>query len=106
MIKNPNRICPECGVEFTATHGRQAYCTPAHKRSFEAVQRVRGLVSAPFMLAWRSGKRGASADSTYALRELTSMIDAWKREDAACGRRSDIVVTAKREMGWRAADLG
>ena len=105
-VLNPNRICPECGVEFVATHGRQVFCQRMHKSAFEALQHSRGLVMGPLLIAWRMGKRGASENSSYALRELTSMIDAWMREDREAGRRSDIVVTEKRLKGWRACDLG
>jgi ribosomal protein S27AE len=103
---NAERICPECGVTFTATHGKQVFCEPVHKEAFHHTMKMRGKVAMPFVLVWRSGKRGRTDDTAYALSELSRLADMWNTEDAACGRRPDLIVSAKNREEWRAADIG
>ena len=97
--------CPECGVTFTPTHHLQTFCVPEHKQDFHTRNRVRGTVVLPFLLAWRKGKRGKSEDSAYALQQLAQLADRWTAEDREAGRRSDLIVSRKRQDGWIAADL-
>lgn len=104
-IVSPRRICPECGEPFTATHGRQAFCTPAHKETFHNRQHKRGGVAMSLLQVWRQGKRKGGENATYALRELCNLADRWNAEDKAAGRRPDVVVTTKRRGGWAAVDL-
>ena len=99
------RVCPHCGETFTTTHGRKAFCSTEHKQAFEALSRKRGQMAEPLLLAWRTGKRGASDDSRFALSQLSAMADLWAAEDKKSGRRSDVVVTTKRKAGWSSADI-
>lgn len=105
-VARANRTCPECSVDFTPHHGRQRFCTDAHREHFYAICARRGKVAMPLMMAWRSAKRGASPDSTFAFRELCSALDQWSAADAKAGRKSGLVVAERREMGRRAVDLG
>ena len=99
-------ICPECGVEFTRTQNRQVFCTTAHKTKFYNVQAKRGITMGPLLQAWRLGKNGRSENASWAFGQVCAMIDIWNAEDRACGRRSDLIVTAKREIRWAACDVG
>ena len=101
---NAERICPECGETFTATHGKQVFCCSEHKESFHHTMKMRGKVAIPFMLSWRSGKRGRTEDNAYALGELSALADKWNAEDKARGRRPELIVAAKRREMWRAGD--
>lgn len=105
-VTRANRTCPECGVDFTPHHGRQRFCTDAHREHFYAICARRGKVAMPLMMAWRSGKRGASEASTFAFRELCSALDQWRADDAKTGRQSGLVVSDRMALGWRAVDLG
>lgn len=102
---NAARICPECGEAFTATHGKQVFCSTAHKETFHHTMKMRGKVAMPFVLAWRSGKRGRTDNNAYGLAELSSLADRWNAEDRACGRRPELIVAAKRREQWRATDI-
>lgn len=101
---NAERICPECGETFTATHGKQVFCCPAHKEAFHHTMKMRGKIAIPFVLVWRAGKRGRTSDTAYALSELSRLADGWNAEDAACGRRPDLIVKGKNREQWRAGD--
>ena len=105
-ITAPNRRCPECGEPFRATHGRQAFCTTAHKETFHNRQQKRGKVMMSLAQVWRAGKRKASDDSRFAFAEMCALLDGWNRDDNAAGRRPDIMVKNRRAAGWSAADVG
>jgi hypothetical protein len=81
------------------------FCSTACRRAFHNLQMKRGAVLTPLVLTWRGGKRGAGANSTWAFREFCALADRWRAEDAKAGRRTDDVMTAKREGGWLAVDL-
>lgn len=105
-IAAPNRTCPECGVAFKATHGRQAFCLPQHKETFHNRQSKRGKVAISLVQVWRAGKnRKGGEDATFAFREVCALADRWNQEDKAAGRRPDLVVTRKRRNGWSGVDL-
>lgn len=103
-LVNAARICPECGETFTATHGRQVFCCPAHKETFHQTMKVRGKVSAPFITAWRMGKRGRTGTTAYAFYQLSRMADLWREEDAKTGRRPELMVALRAENGWTFGD--
>lgn len=105
-VLNPERVCPECGEPFTATHGRQVFCAPAHKATFNNLMKARGQIITALAQTWRTSKRGASDDTTYAFKEMCSYLDACNVEDARTGRNVGLIVSAKREACWRAADVG
>lgn len=105
QVSNPQRICPECGDEFTATHGRQVFCCTEHQDRFHTTMKVRGKVAMPFVMTWRMGKRGRTDATSYAMSELCALADQWAAEDKACGRRPDLIVSAKMREGWRAPDI-
>lgn len=104
-VLNAKRICPECGSMFTAHHGRQVFCTTAHQGEFHQVMKLRGKIAMPFALVWRTGKRGRSPVRSYALSQLSRLADQWNAEDAACGRRPELIVAAKMREGWTAVDV-
>lgn len=103
-VSNAKRICPECGANFTAHHGRQVFCTTAHQGEFHQVMKLRGKIAMPFALVWRTGKRGRSPVRSYALSQLSRLADQWNAEDAACGRRPELIVAAKMREGWLGGD--
>lgn len=105
-VADPKRLCPECGKPFTATHGRQVFCCTEHQERFHTVMKVRGKVALPFMLVWRTGKRGSTADTSYAFGQMAALADQWNAEDKAAGRRPDLIVAAKAREGWLAVDIG
>lgn len=105
-ILNPNRVCPECGHPFKATHGRQAFCCSGHKADFNHFMQRRGQIITPLAQVWRQGKRGTTADRAYALGQLCAYLDLCAAEDKRAGRNPGIVVASKRVSGWMAADLG
>ena len=96
--------CPECGVAFTPTHHRQAFCSTTHKRAFHHVMMSRGQVSTPLLLTWR-GTKEANELTRYAYRELCALASQWREEDRIAGRRPDVIAHSKMEMGWKACDL-
>lgn len=102
---NAERVCPNCSAVFTAHHGRQVFHSAACQTDFHQTMKSRGKVALPFVLTWRMGKRGRTDATSYALTELCSLADAWRAEDAACGRRPDLIVKAKMREGWRAVDI-
>lgn len=102
----PCRVCPQCGAAFKAHHGKQQFCQPAHQGAFHDINAKRGKVLLPLIASWRSGKRGVSADSSYAFAEMARLADRWAAEDKAVGRDPSLIVAAKRKAGWSAADLG
>lgn len=102
----PARLCPQCGINFKPTHGRQRFCCSAHKLAFEVTARQRGAILEAFVLTWRQGKNGKTEDTAYALQQLSKMADKWNAEDKAKGRNASRVVAQKRRDNWDAADLG
>lgn len=104
-ILAPNRVCPECGSPFVATHGRQQFCSGEHQRKFNRVMAYRGGVLTPFALVSRRGKSGFTDERRYALRQFNALCDRWNAEDKAAGRRPDLVVGFKFHAQWAAADL-
>jgi ribosomal protein S27AE len=104
-ISNPLRTCPECGAAFTATHGRQTFCTTAHKQAFHNLMMTRGKALMPLALVWRSKRKPSTPDSRYAFQELCKLLDIHNAEDRAAGRRVDIIVAHKRAANWAAVDL-
>lgn len=98
------RICPECGATFTATHGRQRYCTAAHKAAMKRRIRERGEIALPFLIRVRMRPRKCD-EYRYAVRELSALGDRWGQEDRAAGRRTDLIVADRMYRGWSSADL-
>lgn len=105
-INAPNRICPECGNPFVAHHGRQVFCTTAHKLAFNNLMRQRGHTITPLAQVWRQGKRGTNEDRSFALTQLCVYLDACAADDKAAKRNPTLIVRAKRLNKWSAADLG
>lgn len=105
-IAAPNRRCPECGEPFRATHGRQAFCSTAHKETFHNRKQKRGKVVMSLAQVWRAGKNGKGGDNArYAFAEMCALLDKWNAEDKAAGRRPDIEVSSRRANMWSASDL-
>lgn len=103
-IANPNRICPQCGVAFVATHGRQGFCTGEHQKAFHETNKVRGQLALPLLQSWRLSKNGSNDDRRFAFAQLCALADIWNAEDKEAGRRPELIVRARRLDGWAAAD--
>lgn len=101
---NAERTCPECGAAFTAHHGRQVFCTAAHKAAFDARNKARGMLAVPLIQTWRKGRHRRNPDGVFAFGELCALGDAWNAEDAAAGRQPAIVTAGRRARGWKAVD--
>lgn len=104
-IANPLRICVECGAEFEAHHGQQRFCMPEHKRAFHRLMAKRGQTMFAFVQTWRMGKRGKTADSTYAMVQLAAFADLCNAQDRREGRNAALIVGEKREARWSVCDL-
>ena len=103
-IINPNRVCPECGAGFIAHHGRQAFCSSAHKAAFEARNASRGKIVLPLLQVFRKGKRGRSEATAYAFSQICALADLWNEQDRLAGRRPDVVTDERRRNRWAAVD--
>jgi hypothetical protein len=99
------RPCAQCGHPFEPAKSWQDFCGLVCQERFADIKRKRGKVAEPFILAWRTGKRGATDDSRYALDQLAALADRWTAEDKLMKRNAMAVVRRKRLEGWRAADL-
>jgi hypothetical protein len=104
--KNPERVCAECGAEFTAKHGRAQFCTTDHQRKFHRRMKDRGRALMPLAIAWRQGKRGSSDLSSYSMAQMCALLDQWATEDKTAGRRPELVAERKMAQDWKACDLG
>lgn len=104
-IERPHRICPQCGSDYVAHHGRQNFCTTICKTTFHDTNAKRGKVAMAFVQTWRTGKRGATEDTSFAFTQLCKMLDTWNAQDRERGRKPELVVRGKREQCWDASDL-
>jgi hypothetical protein len=104
-MKLSTRTCAQCGAQFEPTKSWQSFCQLACQQRFADIDAIRGKVAMPFMLAWRTGKRGRTENSAYALAQLAELADRWQAEDRLTGRDAMRIVSRKRKDGWRAADL-
>lgn len=97
--------CPECSRPFARKNAAQMFCITEHQMAFHRRNAQRGRIAMPFVQAFRRGKRGRTEDTAYALDQLCKLADRWNGEDKAAKRRPDLIVTAKRVVGWTEADL-
>ena len=81
------------------------FCCPAHQIAFHNRSSKRGRVVTPFLQMWRTGKRGRTELTAYALAQLSMLADKWNAEDRAAGRRPDVLVNRRKATNWSAADL-
>lgn len=98
--------CAEgCGAVL---EGRKTlFCSRACTDAYHNVQTVRGRVLMPLVMAAATRRYGGSDRElcAYARREADALVSRWLVEDRAVGRRSEVLVAAKIERGWRACDL-
>jgi hypothetical protein len=97
--------CAECGFPTPGKRNTGLFCSSACRTKFHNLMATRGKVAMPLALVWRRGKHGSSENARWAMREMCALFDRWNAEDAAHGRLTDAVMTAKREGGWLACDL-
>ena len=101
-------ICPECGVTFDKVEKRQVFCSKAHGKRFYNLQTKRGTVIGPLLTVARMAGRYSGVDKelgAYARKEADNLISRWIQEDRAAGRDAALIVKAKMEAGWCAADV-
>ena len=91
------RVCPFCGKRFAPRETTQDFCSPAHCTAFHQAMRKWPQIIMPMAVAWRSGKHGATPDSTYGLKHMAAL----ERE----GPGGVIIVERKMRAMWSAADL-
>jgi hypothetical protein len=104
--------CAHCGRPVTTPAGqrgaRRLFC-PGHQAAFNDLMAIRGKHAAPLVITWQALRHRKDAPSkaarAYAFAELTRLGVLWAKEDAAAGRRADLVVRRKSAAGWTAADL-
>jgi len=105
-LSEQRRTCPECASEFTPTNGRQEFCTGEHREAHYARQANRGKILVDLAQAYRLGKRQSGEVSTFAFREMCSLLDTYNAEDRDAGRLPAAVAERRMNAGWRACDVG
>lgn len=108
------KLCPECGIEFVATHQRQSFCCVAHKGKFHDRTKSRGQLLVTLGQAWRGGRdlgrsKTPNADRLadieardWAFQELCKLLDEFNAEDREAGRPGAVrVIRRQRAMGLR-----
>lgn len=99
------RQCPQCGEPFDPVDQRQVFCSPAHRRSYYDLCAIRGKTLLSLALVWREGKRGKTAARSYAFAELCALLDKYRAEDKAHGRRPDLLIDQRMRTKRSVADL-
>lgn len=97
-------ICAECGKSFEPLRAHALFCCAAHKRLFYNRNEERGRTLLPLAQVWRKSKRGATEETTYALKQLCALLDRFNEEDAKAGRSAAPVVRKKIRDKWLAVD--
>lgn len=85
------QVCPECGTEFRRSSGRggiKTFCSPEHKKAYQARALNEGRAIIALAKAWRESRNSKETRElgSQCLTEMVSIIDSFVSEDRKAGR--------------------